>query len=560
MRSASIPLLLTLAGVCAGDATSCEVTGPGCGVPRASLMQIKSLSKRREIAGQGGSDSRSEHARTLAGFQRYVEDAAQAMLTNPRENNFFIGDDIFQLIHEFMQMLDETFRAEHEEDKNRVSLCNGACDACRHDKLKTQDVYGKMFLNDEWKSLEELNTSAVSLFSEHTSCRQQRYTNCTAQKCKDYDNYRQTRNLALPPCVDDGKFGASYLGLERVESETTQDASHYHIDWVEFKKDKIVAVGSCLEALNLFLNHDLKQSATLDYSQAEVSSGGTWESTGDAGLWKQYQDCTPYRVQSEYLRTNTCKTTQGDFERAAQCASDLQGTTKHHMDACWDAKKRACDAEMLLLEVNVNQRKNDNRTANHISCLLRVLTSFDQSRPETIIEGLNYCKAEGDLIIDDQHPLYSELVKDYQGDDLPTGDCTKDSKLCLDFGKRLTDMEATWDLTTTYTATCSNTLEDTYFPDYNLYAFESVGPTQTQVPEQLKVFGEFDGLDLDKYEDHPCADTWEYERSCTAVNHAYDSAAENGGMLNRTASGVRTDLDSDPKYTVAQGYEDERGR
>lgn len=187
-------------------------------------MQIKSLNKRLKLSSGASS---SDHSRTLAGFQKYVEDLVDAYQKGASSG---LQKGTVDLIRDYLVQLWNTFRQEHTRDKKMRDWCGTPamsntqyqtlyldqnvprCDACNDDDSYPEGKQGefcgqcanaKGLKNDCSGFKDELITGNGAIHQsevilndtkeEHDTCRQGRYEDCTNEACRYFDKYRLTR-------------------------------------------------------------------------------------------------------------------------------------------------------------------------------------------------------------------------------------------------------------------------------------------------------------------------------------------------------------------------------
>jgi len=181
-------------------------------------MQIKSLNKRLKLS---SSSSSSDHSRTLAGFQKYVEDLVDAY---QRGASSGLQQGTVDLIRDYLTQLWSTFRSEHNRDKkirdwcgnpgvdtdgdgnhdildfNIAELCDGCvaaddagdyCTACAQAKGLSADC--SSFSTNVQTAVSESLGNLTAKRQAHESCREGRYGDCTNEACRYWDKYRLTQ-------------------------------------------------------------------------------------------------------------------------------------------------------------------------------------------------------------------------------------------------------------------------------------------------------------------------------------------------------------------------------
>jgi len=186
----------------------------GCSGSPASLMQIKSLNKRLKLSSGASS---SDHSRTLAGFQKYVEDLVDAYQKGASSG---LQKGTVDLIRDYLVQLWNTFWQEHHRDKKMRDWCGtpamsntkykefyydstGRCDACGDlnddtpGEFCSQCAQAKGFdaqcILQTTGAIDEGEKFLNDTKREHDDCRRERYEDCTNEACRYFDKYRGTK-------------------------------------------------------------------------------------------------------------------------------------------------------------------------------------------------------------------------------------------------------------------------------------------------------------------------------------------------------------------------------
>lgn len=193
MKTWVVPVAVTLAYCHAA-----ECPGGSCATPRASLLQLKSLSQKTETLATGSGSSTSA---ALAGFQKFTDEMiakygsdADTITANSTEL------EAVNIIYNFLDEMLSTFQVSHLDAKQKGDECYSFAyhTHCPFDWDTYESFHG------QWKTAQK----------DHYECRRDAKVGCGEgpRHCDHYDMYRKFDDRAkMPNCIKDGVFGDAWF-------------------------------------------------------------------------------------------------------------------------------------------------------------------------------------------------------------------------------------------------------------------------------------------------------------------------------------------------------------
>jgi len=193
MKTWVVPVAVTLAYCHAA-----ECPGGSCATPRASLLQLKSLSQKTETLATGSGSSTSA---ALAGFQKFTDEMiakygsdADTISANSTEL------EAVNIIYNFLDEMLSTFQVSHLDAKQKGDECYSFAyhTHCPFDWDTYESFHG------QWKTAQK----------DHYECRRDAKVGCDEgpRHCDHYDMYRKFDDRAkMPNCIKDGVFGDAWF-------------------------------------------------------------------------------------------------------------------------------------------------------------------------------------------------------------------------------------------------------------------------------------------------------------------------------------------------------------
>jgi len=337
---------------CAGNQCS-DSTGTCSSLPRASLMQTKSMKKQALSAVEAA----STRTQTLAGYKEYVNSLVETYTQGRKAD----GSDISQAIDTILSYIDSMYAdllTWHNSDVEETADC------AIQQVIKTcEDTHLNSTVKDQFDTdYQEVDR----LRQEHKLCRK----DCDAEKCGgdvskscfDYHTYRKTNALALyttqVACANNpapGKLGDSYISTN--------------------KQTELGQMEDCLQYAKVWLDP----------------------------LYEFYSNCEDDTTTCTSCKPD-CDGKQEAFENA-HCQVDLlRDIHCTGFDACYSAKTTSCASTTCPpIEIRSNARRADNETGELIRCLLKWLpsnaTETEKDRDTRYTELAN-CNEKGKATLD----------------------------------------------------------------------------------------------------------------------------------------------------------------
>jgi len=323
-------LLLVQLSSCFAEQQCSDTLGGACNAPRASLMQIKSLSQRmKAVSGDSTAASRAE---ALAGFQKFTQDLVDKFNSGELKEVDEKVKNAIDVILQYLEQLYSDFLDYHRDDKAKADACHEHCAPC------TDLHIGAHFLS--W--LESQERIERGMAKRHQACREDRAQACCSASCPEYDRYRQFDEKALLPECAETKF------------ETTQYIQ------AQAGTDDLGHMEQCLRRTKRWLDP----------------------------LWDHYINCKRENNDCATMGAK-CDEKQTEYEnlhcqveeiRTDKCRAWSQCCLRAH-DGCF-GENGVC-AE---IQIRANARKADNETAERIKCLLAVLEGPDEYKAADLIK------------------------------------------------------------------------------------------------------------------------------------------------------------------------------
>lgn len=193
MKTWVVPVAVTLAYCHAA-----ECPGGSCATPRASLLQLKSLSQKTETLATGSGSSTSA---ALAGFQKFTDEmiakygsAADTISANSTEL------EAVNIIYNFLDEMLATFKVSHDDAKQKG-------DECYSFAYHTHCPF-------DWDTYKSFHGQWQIAQKDHYHCRRDAKVGCDEgpRHCDHYDMFRKFDDRAkMPNCIKDGVFGDAWF-------------------------------------------------------------------------------------------------------------------------------------------------------------------------------------------------------------------------------------------------------------------------------------------------------------------------------------------------------------
>jgi len=193
MKTWVVPVAVTLAYCHAA-----ECPGGSCATPRASLLQLKSLSQKTETLATGSGSSTSA---ALAGFQKFTDEMIAKYGSDPNTVSANSTElEAVNIIYNFLDEMLSTFESSHADAKQKGDECYSFAyhTHCPFD----WDTYTSF--HEQWQTAQK----------DHYHCRRDAKVGCDEgpRHCDHYDAYRKFDQRAkMPKCIKDGIFGDAWF-------------------------------------------------------------------------------------------------------------------------------------------------------------------------------------------------------------------------------------------------------------------------------------------------------------------------------------------------------------
>lgn len=347
MKVVTMVMLMLKTGLC-GASEQCSDTLGSCQSPRASLMQMRSLSQKQLSV---ASTAQGMSAK-LAGFQKFTEEMVAKYGSDPEplyanETEKKNTQTAIATVHRFILKLTGDFGKWHDEDALEVQNCRNASikSSCESEEFNGDKGENK---------INEFGASANAKATEHLKCRNERQTACNDKNtaCDAYHHYRKTNDSALlPDCV-----------LEEDENGLVDDdfESRLSQDWISSATDaEVEQMELCLKE-----THD------------------DWL----IPLWNKYIQCSEDTKECDDQGVD-CDKLQLEFESKQCVYGEKKIDECTFLQKCKERKTKTCNGFCTGLTGKVAMRKADDETAQRLKCLLEVLFGNWTNSPDNTGTG-----------------------------------------------------------------------------------------------------------------------------------------------------------------------------
>lgn len=321
-------------------AEECSDSLGSCTAKQASLMQFKSLSRKKQALAL---ETQGTVASKLARFEKFT-DGLVAKYGQPDDSVTHADEsikpdagtlDAVKEVLDFINGLGNSMQGYHNDDVEQAYNITKDSHHCVNLHLSAQIV----------ADIGAAKNTSDTLQTAHTNCRDSAVLDCEAScspngACIEYDRYRTNQDnrdpnpASLPSCAsgDESDFVDAYIRAPKDSSELTD-------------------MELCLEKTKTWLDGD-----------------------GDTvlGLYTLFAECNRVETSCTSLVAK-CDTNQEDFEMARETYALESNMHCENLATCLNGEDHDCQVECPQIQIRAGARAADNETGQRLVCLLENL-------------------------------------------------------------------------------------------------------------------------------------------------------------------------------------------